>query len=448
MSARPPLYDPVNPDRVDTAASRSTPAGVIRAAASVGDRPSRSGGDLPGVLMLLETFHPVVGGGETHARLLAAELARLGMPVTVLTRRRTRDMSRRDEVDGIPVVRVGPAGFTRSGKYLMLATVLPRLIRLRGRYELIYVCGLRVLGVAGVVGSWLLGKRCVLRAEARGEMSGDFARRELEEGTLAERLVGAAAAVRNRVLRRADAFVSISMEIRQEFETFGVSPEWIWEIPNGVDTVRFQPSDSAQRRRLRERLALRSEDRVFVYTGKLIRGKGLPSLLRVWRRLREERNRAHAHLVLVGGGELQALSQEAELRAYVRDNGLDDAVTFTGYVSNVDQYLKAADVFVLPSESEAFPLSLLEAMACGLVVIGTRTGGIAEIVRDGENGLLIPVGDDRALLDALRFASEDSDESRRLGSQAREDVVADYGIARVAEEHRRRFRGLIERNGP
>ena len=128
----------------------------------------------PRVCLLTETFHPVVGGGETHARLLSRALGRLGVEVFVLTRRRTRAMEPRACVDGVSVVRVPPPGFKRFGKYLMLLPVAWKLFSLRSRYDVVYVCGLRVLGVVGVAVSKLLGKRCVLRAESVGEMSGDF----------------------------------------------------------------------------------------------------------------------------------------------------------------------------------------------------------------------------------------------------------------------------------
>jgi len=406
--------------------------------------PSPSGEICPSTLFLLETFHPVVGGGESHARLLAAEMHRRGASVTVLTRRRTTAMSRRDAVDGVPVVRVGPSGLPRLGKYLMLVTALPALIRLRREYDLIYVCGLRVLGVLGVVASRLLGKPCVLRAEAQGELSGDFARREVRRDSFLDRLVAVAVGLRNSLLLRADAFVSISQVITEEFEVQGVASERLRAIPNGIDTHRFRPASPPERRAARGRQGIPQDAYVFVYTGKLIRRKGLPALLRSFQHLREDHEAAH--LLLVGSGGLQALSCEEELREFVdREEDLSDSVTFTGYVTDVESYLGAADAFVLPSESEAFPLSLLEAMSCGLVPIGSQTGGILEVIRHEENGFLVPVRDEEALLAALRRVLVDRESARRMGEQARQDVGSRYGIERIADEHCRFFAELLAR---
>ncbi|MDR0994457.1 MAG: glycosyltransferase, partial [Verrucomicrobiota bacterium] len=128
----------------------------------------------PRVCVLTGSFHPVVGGGERHARLLCRELAARGLLVHVLTRRRTPESARREEMDGFTVVRVGPSGFSRLGKYLMLPAACFQLWRLRKKYDVVYVAGLRVLGWAGMLAQACLGKPCVLRAEARGEFSGEF----------------------------------------------------------------------------------------------------------------------------------------------------------------------------------------------------------------------------------------------------------------------------------
>ena len=93
-----------------------------------------------------------------------------------------------------------------------------------------------------------------------------------------------------------------------------------------------------------------------------------------------------AHLLLVGSGEGQALSVEAELRERVEREGLVARVTFAGRVDDVEDYLRASDVFAFPSVFEALGLSLIEAAACGLPAVGSRTGGIVDVIEDGRVG--------------------------------------------------------------
>src|SRR5205085_6952540 len=96
----------------------------------------------------------------------------------------------------------------------------------------------------------------------------------------------------------------------------------------------------------------------------------------------------HARLVMCGDGPGRA---EAEQLA--ASYGLADAVLFVGQVPNITDYLSVADLFLLPSQTESFGLSALEAMACEVPVIATQVGGLPEVVQDGETGYLVGVGD-------------------------------------------------------
>lgn len=404
------------------------------------------GASAPRICLLTGSFYPVVGGGETHARLLCAELRRRGTEVFVLTRRRVRTTPAFEVVDGIPVHRVPPSGVPRFGKYLMTGPAFVRLIRMRREYDLIYVCGLRILGIVGALAALALGKRCVLRSESRGELSGAFIWQTVDGRTkpVLKALFSIPIALRNVFLRKADAFLSISGVIRGEYEACGIPGDRIASIPNGIDTDRFRPAAEVDRAALRRRLSL-PDGRLFVYTGKLNRGKGLEFLVRVWN------GWAKAHpdcrLVLVGSGAMQFLSCEAAVRAYVREHGLEGSVVFAGSVTNVHEYLQAADAFLFPSENEALPLALLEALATGLPALASDIDGVRDIVTDGINGRLLPVNDAAAWAGALSDLVERPDAARELGRRGRETVEARFGIPRVADEHLGLFRSVCARAG-
>ncbi|MGH7630825.1 MAG: glycosyltransferase family 4 protein, partial [Gemmatimonadales bacterium] len=294
------------------------------------------------ICVLAEAFAPIVGGGETHALILSEELGRLGAQVMVLTRRTTRQLPERERRGLLAILRVGPSGFKRLGKYLMGPAALAALIGGRARYGLIYVAGFRVLGIVAVLAGKLLGRPAVLRAESNGELSGEF----VIQGVVARQAVLRSAArilirARNVLLRRADVFLAITRGIEAEFLAEGVPKDRIVYIPNGVQADGFVPADPAPKQALRNRLGLPPDRVVWCYTGKLMRGKGLELLLEIWGRLVADDPRLM--LVLVGGGSHHALSCEPELRDYVRAHGLDGSVRFTGYVSNVVEYLQASD---------------------------------------------------------------------------------------------------------
>lgn len=400
----------------------------------------------PRLCLLTGSFHPVVGGGETHARLLCAELRRRGVSVFVLTRRRIKTTPAREIVDGFPVYRVAPSGVPRFGKYLMMLPAFLRLVRLRRDYDLIYVCGLRILGLVGALAALALGKRCVLRSESRGELSGAFIWETIDgrQKPLLRALFRPVIALRNAILRKADAFLSISGVIREEYEACGIPPGKLASIVNGIDEVRFSPVDARERGRLGRELGLPAGLR-FAYSGKLNRGKGLEFLLRVW----EPWSKAHpeARLVLIGSGAMQFLSCEPALRDFVATRGLGDSVVFTGNVGNVHDYLKAADAFLFPSESEALPLALLEAMATGLPVVASDIGGIRDVIRSGREGRLVPPNDMAGWTAALDELAGQPERASAYGAAGRATVLERFSMTRVADAHEQLFRAVCQGRG-
>lgn len=422
---------PARPSSAGTNAGMPVSSGTV--AAGDGGH-GRAVAGSPRICLLTGSFYPVVGGGETHARLLCAELRRRGVDVFVLTRRRVKTTPGYEVVDNIPVHRVPPSGVPRFGKYLMMLPAFARLVRMRAQYDVVYVCGLRILGIVGAAAALLLGKRCVLRSESRGELSGGFIWETIDgrRKPLLRALFGPAIALRNVILRKADAFLSISGVIRDEYERCGVPAERIASIVNGIDTERFAPVTPDGRADVRRRLNL-PDGRLFVYTGKLNRGKGLEFLLRVW----EGWSRRHpdCRLVLVGSGAMQFLSCEEELRDFVASHRLEGRVIFAGSVSNVNEYLQAADAFLFPSESEALPLALLEALSTGLPVVASDIGGIRDIVSDGREGRLVPPNDARGWEAALDGIAGDAARTAAYGAAGRATVLARFSMSHVADEH-------------
>ena len=392
----------------------------------------------PRVCLLTDSYYPVVGGGEAHARLLCGEFQRLDVPVFVLTGHKVATSPAFEMVDGSAVHRVPPAGFPRLGKYLMLGSSFWRLIRLRRDYDVIYVCGIRTLGLIAVLAARLLGKACVLRSESRGEVSGGFIWEKTDGrvNLLLKLMLIGPVRLRNLILKRADAFLSIAAVIRAEYEVCGVPLNKIVDIPNGIDVMRFSPPNAEAKAELRRRLSL-PDGRLFAYTGKLNRGKGLEFLTRVWKDWGKQH--PDCRLLLIGSGAMQFLSCEDELREYVKVNAMESSVIFAGSVSNVQDYLKSSDYFVFPSESEALPLALLEALATGLPTVASDIGGCRDIISDGRNGRLAPPNNETAWVAGLLTLVNEPALATEWGRAGRETVVKTFSIAHVAEEHVRLF---------
>lgn len=387
----------------------------------------------PRVCLLTETFYPVVGGGETHARLLARQLNAMGMHTFVLTRRSDRRFKKEELIDTIRTVRVSPHGMKRFGKYLMVIPTTLQLLRRRRDYDVIFVCGFRVLGPPAAFAARVLKKACVLRSEAMGEMSGEYASAYKKLPPATRSIFQAWIKLRNQILYSADAFVGISKAVAGELVESGVDPHKVRRITNGIDTSLFRPVEPEKKAELRKKLHLPLDKTVIVYTGKLNNGKGLEYLLEAWARLASVRK--EGHLALVGSGGGQSLSCEEELRDFTREKKLSECVTFTGYVENVQEYLQAADLFVLPSENESLSISTIEAMSCGLPAIACRVGGVPDVVQHMKNGILVEPRDSSALVSAIDLLLSNEELAERLAAEARITACSKFSIKVISESY-------------
>ncbi len=397
------------------------------------------------VLFLTESFHPVLGGGETHIRRLGAALLAAGDRATVVTRRGDASWRSSEEVDGIRVVRVRPTGPGRSGKYLMVPAAFLAILREAPGHDVLVVRGTRVLGLPGLLAARLAGLPIVLQPETNGELDATaFTWGKAWMAGAVGSLVRRAVRLRNLWLRDADRFVAMSRLIAKEMADAGIGPDRLAVIPHGVDTTRFRPPAGPEERvAVRAALGLPSGV-IAMYTGRLLRGKGLETLLEAFATVAREK--ADLRLVLVGSGEGQALSVEEALRRRIAEGGLSSRVLLAGRHEHVDQWLRAADLFVFPSHYEGLGISLVEAAACGLPAIGTRTGGIVDVIEEGRSGLLVPPEDHRALADALRELSADEQRRQVMGAAARQVALERFDERDAVARYRTLFREVTPRS--
>ena len=136
-----------------------------------------------------------------------------------------------------------------------------------------------------------------------------------------------------------------------------------------------------------------------------------------------------AIFVLIGDGK-----ERASLEEHVRQGGLEKNVLFLGSRSDVPELLACCDLFVLPSEAEALPNALLEAMAAGLPVVATSVGGIPEIITDGVSGVLVPAKNPHALAEAILRILQDPRFAKELSRAAQETARAQFGFDRLLAE--------------
>lgn len=230
-----------------------------------------------------------------------------------------------------------------------------------------------------------------------------------------------------------DRVVSISEGIRQVLLSEGLAPEQVTCIHSVVKSEQYQePRDRAW---FEAQFGVPAVAPVIGVIAQLIPRKGHRYLLEVLPRLLERF--PTLRVVFFGQGPLQE-----ELEAYIATHGLEQVVCLAGFRKDMHKILPCLDLVVHPALMEGLGVSLLQAAAAGVPIIGTRAGGIPEVVRDGLNGRLVEPGNGEALLGTVNELLADQSLARKYGAAGRELVQRDFSIRTMVEGYVRIYQEL------
>jgi len=227
--------------------------------------------------------------------------------------------------------------------------------------------------------------------------------------------------VRRYALDQADLVFPVSRRIQRSLEAGGVRSERLRTLYSGLDMARVM--DQEDGRDARRRFGIPAEAMVLGTVANLFARKGYEVMLRALPMIVTVS--PQAHYLIVGTGDAD---YETQLRMMVRDLGVESRVHFAGFQESVYPCLAAMDLYVHPALMEGFGIAVLEAMAMRRPVVATTAGGLPEIVRDGETGMLVPPGDADALARAVLSLLQDSARCRRLGEAGRIRVATHFTV--------------------
>ena len=232
----------------------------------------------------------------------------------------------------------------------------------------------------------------------------------------------------------ADAWMTVSPGLRDRCLASGVPPGRLHYVPNGVDVERFRPASSDERRALRCALGVPEDRPLVLFVGFFSRDKQPHVLADAWLRVQ---GAAPSTLLMVGATASRYFEVDAQLasdiRASARRAGVDDRLVFVPPTPNVHECFRAADLFVLPSAREGLPVTLLEAMACGLPAVVSRLPGATDwVVEDGRTGVLVTPGDVAGFAQAITGVLADPARAAEMGHRARQRVEQEFSADRTA----------------
>lgn len=352
----------------------------------------------PRTCRLLLVIHRLdVGGAELQLVHLARGLAELGHAVTVCCIDDIEDNRELLERSGVEIVTLGAR--TRAAR---LAAV-PRLARLARRADVVQ-CTMWDASLWGRLAA-IVARRPVVVADHATDRSVQVAASGAARGSWI--------AIHNRLLDRfTTATVACAGTQRALLEAEGVAPSKIVHIPNGVPVDEI--ARAAAQPPSREALGIPADARVALHVGVFRPEKNQAGALESIAAVRERLD--DVHLVFVGDGDTRA---EIERRA--RERGWDWA-HFLGFRDDVAALLGLADILILPSTSDAMPMTVLEAMAAGVPVVASDVGDIAATVGDG--GICVPAGDAAAFAAACERLLGDPRLHAETAAAARERAAA------------------------
>ncbi|MEA5593446.1 glycosyltransferase family 4 protein [Rivularia sp. UHCC 0363] len=224
-----------------------------------------------------------------------------------------------------------------------------------------------------------------------------------------------------------NAMIAVSYQVKDALITEGFDSRKFYVVHNGT-LVNNREIDS----NIRNELNIPEDIPVVIHIGRLCKSKGQHLLLQAAANLQQLGQEA---VYLIVGKDLEQNGAYLDyLKDMAQELGINNSVHFLGHRSDIPQLLALSDLLVLPSYTEGLPLVILEAMAAGLPVIATPVGGIPEVVIHQETGLLVPVGDVQALVNAMLKLLQNPDLRNEMGNKGSEMVRKDFSVEKMCDE--------------
>lgn len=359
-----------------------------------------------------------------------------GVEFDLITSSSNHNLPRRERLGNVNVYRI-----TETFNFLLPKTFYPlaaflKALQLRkrfGRYDMIFA----LQASQGAGAAWLYK---LLNPKAKFILN-------IQEGKNLEKQGFLINLFRKIIIKRADVITAISNYLAEYARKINPGAD-IRVIPNGVDLNKFKNLSRASRgiqnpkspagdlgSPLRDSgtcpellEGFKNNERIIITISRLVPKNGIADLIEACRKLQTPNSK----LLIIGGGPL-----EESLRFQVKRLKLEDKVSIVGGVSHdqVPEYLARADVFVRPSLSEGLGTAFLEAMACGVPIIGTAQGGIVDFLEERKTGLFCRAGDSKDIADKIDLLLSDEDLRENIIANARKAVEARYSWDKIADQY-------------
>jgi len=222
-------------------------------------------------------------------------------------------------------------------------------------------------------------------------------------------------------LNLVDRIISVSDFTKKYLRKIIGSDKKIIVIKNGVDEKMFSPPDQDTKDNLRQQLGIPKNSFIIGNVARIVRSKGHCYLIGVAQEISKKIK--NFKFLIVGEGPSRKVRQ---LKKIIRQSGLGSNFIFVGFQKNPQDFYKIMDIFVFPSEAENLPLTVLEAMSTGIPVVAFDVGGLSEIIKDKDNGFLVPKGDILQLSKIVVLLFKNPNLRVKIGEKARDAIEKNF----------------------
>lgn len=400
------------------------------------------------ICMFCRYFYPSIGGNETQALLLAKELITQGVSVMVVTSRINSTYKKEELYEGIKIYRVAELselirgikkitnrfGLTKQKEAVITVANLgcredkthaySKLSKLSNLINISYFKfnALRKLKAEcrnyDLIHSQMLGQIGYIALRGALDNRKSILIKDATLGGLDLVNVGFNVNKQRKLLKEKANFVAISNRIYDNFIMQGIDKSRLFQISNGIDIANITNKNNFNAR-----------FGTVLFVGNFWQGeiKGLDILLRAMGKVVSKYNKVR--LLIVGEGNIEHYKEIAKMA------GVLDNVCFLGPVKNMDSIYRSHSIFVLPSRSEGMSNATLEAMSYGMACVVSDVSGSSDLIENGKEGLIIPIGDLTAMAKAIIEMLDDTERARLMGNAAKEKICRKFDIRIVATKY-------------